>query len=65
MSSIAENRIYPTIRMSKTKKRVTAATKLQAFTPNSMPELQFPRRNPQWLSPFLARRDHNHAPPFI
>ena len=33
--------------------------------PDSMPELQFPRRNPQWLSPLLARRDHNHAPPFI
>ena len=31
MSSIAENKMYPTIRMSKTKKRVTAATKLQAL----------------------------------
>ena len=31
MSSIAENKMYPTVRMSKTKKRVTAATKLQAL----------------------------------
>ena len=31
MSSIAENKMYPTIRMRKTKKRVTAATKLQAL----------------------------------
>ena len=31
MSSNAENKMYPTIRMRKTKKRVTAATKLQAL----------------------------------
>ena len=31
MSSNAENKMYPTIRMRKTKKRVSAATKLQAL----------------------------------
>ena len=31
MSSNAENKMYTTIRMRKTKKRVTAATKLQAL----------------------------------
>ena len=33
MSSNAENKMYTTIRMRKTKKRVTAATKLQALAP--------------------------------